>query len=1360
MIVHNPKSVLLLFILLIIVSFSNYTIAQIRDVEQTTKYIDSFNEHSISKKKEKLYVHFDRPAYYCGDKVWFKAYLLLAVNQQKDPLEKILYVELSGCNDSLVIKRNYQINMGLVNGVFYLPDSLATGQYSFVAYTNWMQNSFGGEFFKYDVFIFNEKNVYSTTSEVDSTSMDEGQMVEIVTDTLPKNQLKPEGENITLKFYPEGGTFVDNLTTVVAIEALDSKGKPTFAEGSIKDDLGNFITFFKTFDSGKGFFMIKPNKERTYKAYIAIPDSETTVFNLPEVDPYGYVLNVTNSFLQDSITLRVRAQISNMKEKEHFYLLGIQNGIVKMAIQGDVEGKSVIIKCNKNSFNTGIISFTLLDANMIPQCERLAFVNHYDQLNVKLNVNDTLFKKNRLVEVSVDVSDKKGNPVVGDFSLSVTDAGIISDSLYDKKNIVNYLYFISDFPDLMEYVNRLLVKDEDSHNLTNMVMLTKGWRKFKWRIIEDDYKIQPEYEIEPNNWIKGVVKRNRNKEKLASGISITALLKGEYNDFYSIKTDKNGEFLFSLLDFSDTVSVAIQTTNKSGLKSNYKLDLKSNLSIIESTKSEDILLRITNQSLVVPQEINSIELKNISLPSTHTYHATPNFDDEMKFLEDTSAILLREVEISAERKKTPKEKISAIYGLPKSVVSDKQIESIMKHDSWKSFFEMIQDLFPDLSVVINTLKIDDFTFSARYEDDTTDVFEEDLSLGIVDREALEFSTYRIPPNLVKINLKNSQDRLFYIYVDGEYIASTDERGSMTLMRIPYVISDLIHIDPKNVKSVELILDVKDKQNKHQLDDAFYDYARRRGKPAILAIYTKNGNGVFSDLKNKGMQNMKMLGFVREREFYNPSYSDTLPKPVKVDNRVTLFWDPEVKLDSMGQAKLAFYNSDAAKTIRIELTGMSIDGIPGAKREVFGKSALANNNQPTNRERLDNIAKSGKKLSSLEIWSSYKKEYYDKNIIRCIVLDSLEHTVPFADVLIKNANIETTANMSGIFAFDINVVNTNDTVFINDPGIGHLTTTVSDIINSNGIIKIYPTRINSVKTSVKSLMSDVLRKNKRSHQARNSFEGVYRETIKRDKFIYSLADYSVNMEQYSLFRSDQPHISHVQSGRHYRTTNYRQVIKFNPLSPLNNEVVQLREPLLDDLYFLSSKYKKSMEFKIEGLTQFRGEKVYKVNFRQLEDTNYNLFNGFLLIHASNHNVLYIYRKTSMVAHKFQSGSAYLESTNQYGEVVFIENEYRNSYRIVDDRSVTKFQYSYVKLETDGIPISYTREFHGYGDIEIGAKGRKKIDLDDLNHKKLMVKSVIYNPASWRNGTYLLPDFFMYNQIKNLHEISFYNTHIKQ
>ena len=62
------------------------------------------------------------------------------------------------------------------------------------------------------------------------------------------------------------------------------------------------------------------------------------------------------------------------------------------------------------------------------------------------------------------------------------------------------------------------------------------------------------------------------------------------------------------------------------------------------------------------------------------------------------------------------------------------------------------------------------------------------------------------------------------------------------------------------------------------------------------------------------------GIYMAREFYQPDYEN---KNIQVpDNRITIYWDPEVQTDSTGTAKVSFYNSDLKGKALIRISGAS------------------------------------------------------------------------------------------------------------------------------------------------------------------------------------------------------------------------------------------------------------------------------------------------------------------------------------------------------------------------------------------------------------------------------------------------------
>jgi hypothetical protein len=80
-------------------------------------------------------------------------------------------------------------------------------------------------------------------------------------------------------------------------------------------------------------------------------------------------------------------------------------------------------------------------------------------------------------------------------------------------------------------------------------------------------------------------------------------------------------------------------------------------------------------------------------------------------------------------------------------------------------------------------------------------------------------------------------------------------------------------------------------------------------------------------KELSLINTSVNGYYQQRIFYSPVYPSAVSSS-KVDLRTTVYWNPMVKTDENGSGTLYFYNADPKTKIRIEVQGVSEDGIPG------------------------------------------------------------------------------------------------------------------------------------------------------------------------------------------------------------------------------------------------------------------------------------------------------------------------------------------------------------------------------------------------------------------------------------------------
>ncbi len=102
----------------------------------------------------------------------------------------------------------------------------------------------------------------------------------------------------------------------------------------------------------------------------------------------------------------------------------------------------------------------------------------------------------------------------------------------------------------------------------------------------------------------------------------------------------------------------------------------------------------------------------------------------------------------------------------------------------------------------------------------------------------------------------------------------------------------------------------------------------RGANGVIAIFTIRGSFVI-----KGILKFDMLGYHRPREFYSPKYGTRFDDLVE-DYRTTLYWDPDIRTDSTGLAKISFYCSDVSSTFHLVVEGISTEGKIGSNEKII------------------------------------------------------------------------------------------------------------------------------------------------------------------------------------------------------------------------------------------------------------------------------------------------------------------------------------------------------------------------------------------------------------------------------------------
>lgn len=116
--------------------------------------------------------------------------------------------------------------------------------------------------------------------------------------------------------------------------------------------------------------------------------------------------------------------------------------------------------------------------------------------------------------------------------------------------------------------------------------------------------------------------------------------------------------------------------------------------------------------------------------------------------------------------------------------------------------------------------------------------------------------------------------------------------------------------------VEKVLIVEDREIVR-----FY-YPLEEKEPVIIMLYFfKNG---IQPREPIGIRRTTFQGYSEAREFYSPVYQPGIPI-LESDHRRTLYWNPNINIDSEGKAQVEFYNNGTCRKLLYSIEGLSSEG---------------------------------------------------------------------------------------------------------------------------------------------------------------------------------------------------------------------------------------------------------------------------------------------------------------------------------------------------------------------------------------------------------------------------------------------------
>lgn len=541
------------------------------------KAITSLASQLKSFPQEKIYLHTDKPYYAAGERIWFRAHLVHSVMHTPYNLSRYVYVELVDGKKEVVYRKKLYPMSGMYCGQMDLSTDLPEGWYTLRSYTSFMQNVGEAYFFSRPVYIGN--NLKEQKKAVAATKS------------------RGQEETFEVSFHPEGGNLIPGTAQRVVIRAVNGTGLETEVSGRIVDDTQQEVAVFPFTVNGLGVVTFEPRAGRRYTAVCENKEGRTRSFPLPAVAASGVALTAR---LQDSLLYVAFNAAYPAAVSDTLLLLVHQRGLP--VFQTYFEPGRQALTVPVNGLSDGVLQLVLYNRNLDILSERQLFLLGQDLVTVKVSTDKPVFRRRDAVKVSVQLLDQQGNPIPGDFSISVTDdADVAIDP--NAETILSRLLLQSEFSQPLDRPNHYLNQQgrSNGNNTLDLLMMALPWERYRLAdVFKGNMARCDAFPVERGGAISGRLLAYPTGRAIAGNKISLFIQRLKHVDVQ--ETDKNGRFYFEGFEFPDSTVVMLSAEKGLGNFRDLVVDpdsfppVKSALPVPESFVVDAALTNFMNKS--------------------------------------------------------------------------------------------------------------------------------------------------------------------------------------------------------------------------------------------------------------------------------------------------------------------------------------------------------------------------------------------------------------------------------------------------------------------------------------------------------------------------------------------------------------------------------------------------------------------------------------------------------------------------------------------------------------------------------------------------------------------------------------------
>ena len=830
--------------------------------------------------REKVFLHLDNNAYYEGDSLFYKAYVVRASSLKPTDISGVLYVELLNAAGQMMERQLVKIDsLGGGSGCIKFDTYMHSGYYEVRAYTRAMLNWGEDAYFSRVIPLFERKKESFSIDVIDAS----WKLTE-----RAKRSFAFEGEKKrVLSFYPEGGERIAGLAQRIGFLLTDGNGMPCDDDITIYNAAGELLLTARPLHEGRGAFLLPAG---VMSGYALVGDQRT---ELPEAQKEGYTLRA--DLADGYLDLRVERTPGMPQE---IIGMGIFNRERACYFDTLHVNDPAEFSLPANLLRGGVNRIQLFNKQGEALAERLVYypMSAAAEVQVKVRQNASSYAPYAPIALELYVTDTQGAPVETNLSLSVRD---------DAQEVVSNRGHSIDAEMLLASEVRGYIHDPDFYfapgdtvaslrkRLTALdhLLLVQGWTATGFEQMCHHEQFQAEQPIEENLVLNGTVFKDNNKREPWPNLGLKLIMYSPEGTVVEGEclTDAEGQFAFrSTIDYEGEMSATVYTED---------VEKNRKWARVAFDRWFDPLPRTYH-----PKE--QTYAPAIPLDTTEQVTSQPDVFEWKDTIDDWRDTFLDEAVVKGKRKYRPLQGNRYKWGGGE----DKGKRTAESFYNVELELERWRDAGNDgtmNAMSFIAMLIDGTNYASASVDAANKMFQQEAApdwgtpaetstteqSGGTDSQPQSEEKTEGEPSIIngKVTewvLNNSSNSIGLLMADEvQSVAIVTDKGKMAKF-------------------------IGSKVTEGQIDQ-------------VVAVYERPNAYLYKS--KKGQTKRKVWGYTKRKVFYSPNYYE-MKLPKKPDTRHTLYWTPQLTLDDQGKGTAVFFNNSFDGTrLRISVQGITRDG---------------------------------------------------------------------------------------------------------------------------------------------------------------------------------------------------------------------------------------------------------------------------------------------------------------------------------------------------------------------------------------------------------------------------------------------------